>query len=41
MISGDDTSTTSYKYAEEMIELNWITYINSLIGVLFVIFSME
>ena len=41
MISGDDTSTTSYKYAKEMIELNWITYINSLIGVLFVIFSME
>ena len=41
MISGDDTSTTSYKYAQEMIELNWITYINSLIGVLFVIFSME
>lgn len=40
MISGDDTSTTSYKYAKEMIELNWITYINSLIGVLFVIFSM-
>ena len=41
MIGGDDTSTTSYKYAKEMIELNWITYINSLIGVLFVIFSME